>query len=48
MTTVNQQEASAAFVWPTLELFFTALPATLIKKHDPETDLAHFDLDATS
>jgi hypothetical protein len=37
-----------AFVWPTLELFFTALPATLIKKHDPETDLALFDLNATS
>jgi predicted DNA-binding protein with PD1-like motif len=37
-----------AFVWPTLELFFTALPATLIKKPDPETDLALFDLKATS
>jgi hypothetical protein len=37
-----------AFVWLTLELFFTALPATLIKKHDPETDPALFDLNATS
>jgi uncharacterized protein len=37
-----------AFVWPTLELFFTGLPATLVKKHDPETDLALFDLNATS
>jgi hypothetical protein len=37
-----------AFVWPTLELFFTALPATLIKKQDPQTDLDLFDLKATS
>jgi hypothetical protein len=37
-----------AFVWPTLELFFTALPATLIKKEDPQTDLDLFDLKATS
>jgi predicted DNA-binding protein with PD1-like motif len=37
-----------ALVWPTLELFFTTIPATLIKKHDPETDLALFDLKATS
>jgi uncharacterized protein len=36
-----------AFVWPTLELFFTTFPATLIKKEDPETDLYLFDLKAT-
>jgi predicted DNA-binding protein with PD1-like motif len=33
-----------AIAWPTLELFFTAGPATLIKKHDDETDLSLFDL----
>jgi predicted DNA-binding protein with PD1-like motif len=33
-----------AIAWPTLELFFTAFPATLIKKHDAETDLSLFDL----
>ena len=36
-----------AFVWPTLELFFTTFSATLIKKEDPETDLYLFDLKAT-
>jgi predicted DNA-binding protein with PD1-like motif len=35
-----------AVVWPTLELFFTAFPETLIKKEDPETDLYLFDLKA--
>jgi predicted DNA-binding protein with PD1-like motif len=33
-----------AIAWPTLELFFTACPATLIKKHDDETNLFLFDL----
>ena len=33
-----------AIAWPTLELFFTACPATLIKTHDAETDLSFFDL----
>jgi len=33
-----------AIAWPTLELFFTACPTTLIKKHDEETDLFLFDL----
>ena len=33
-----------AIVWPTLELFFTACPTTLIKKRDAETDLFLFDL----
>jgi predicted DNA-binding protein with PD1-like motif len=32
-----------AIAWPTLELFFTACPTTLIKKHDDETDLFLFD-----
>jgi uncharacterized protein len=36
-----------AFVWPTLELFFTTFPPPLIKKKDPETDLYLFDLKAT-
>jgi len=30
--------------WPTLELFFTTYPTTLVKKHDGETDLFLFDL----
>jgi len=33
-----------AIAWPTLELFFTACPTTLIKKHDDETDLFLFDV----
>jgi predicted DNA-binding protein with PD1-like motif len=33
-----------AIAWPTLELFFTAFPTTLIKRHDDETDLSLFDL----
>ena len=33
-----------AIAWPTLEVFFTAHPTTLIKKHDEETDLFLFDL----
>jgi hypothetical protein len=33
-----------AIVWPTLELFFTAYPTSLDKKHDPETNLFLFDL----
>jgi uncharacterized protein len=33
-----------AIVWPTLELFFTAYPTPLVKKHDPETNLFLFDL----
>ena len=33
-----------AIVFPTLEVFFTALPATLIKKRDEETTLSLFDL----
>jgi uncharacterized protein len=36
-----------AFVWPTLELFFTTFPPTLTKKKDLETDLYLFDLKAT-
>jgi predicted DNA-binding protein with PD1-like motif len=35
-----------AVAWPTTELFFTASSATLIKKHDEETDLFLFDLKA--
>jgi predicted DNA-binding protein with PD1-like motif len=33
-----------AIAWPTLEVFFTACPTPLIKKHDDETDLFLFDL----
>ena len=33
-----------ALAWPTLELFFTTYPTTLVKKHDGETDLFLFDL----
>ena len=33
-----------AIAWPTLEVFFTACPSTLIKKHDDETDLSLFVL----
>jgi predicted DNA-binding protein with PD1-like motif len=33
-----------AIAWPTLELFFTACPAILIKTHDEETDLSLYDL----
>jgi len=33
-----------AIAWPTLEVFFTAHPTTLIKKHDEETDLFLFEL----
>jgi uncharacterized protein len=36
-----------AFVWPSLELFFTTFPPTLTKKKDLETDLYLFDLKAT-
>ena len=35
-----------AIVFPTLEVFFTALPTTLIKKRDEETTLSLFDLKA--
>jgi predicted DNA-binding protein with PD1-like motif len=35
-----------ATVWPTVELFFTAFPTSLIKKRDDETDLFLFDLKA--
>ena len=33
-----------AIAWPTLELFFTAFPTTLVKKRDDETSLFLFDL----
>src|SRR5713101_1943920 len=33
-----------AIAWPTLELFFTACPTTLIKNHDDETNLFLFDM----
>jgi hypothetical protein len=33
-----------AIVFPTLEVFFTALPHALVKKHDDETALSLFDL----
>jgi uncharacterized protein len=33
-----------AFVWPTLEVFFTALPQSLVKKPDDETGLDFFHL----
>ncbi len=33
----------SATVWPTLELFLTDEPATLVKEEDPETDLFLFD-----
>ena len=33
-----------AVAWPTLELFFTAFPTALVKKHDEETNLFLFDL----
>jgi predicted DNA-binding protein with PD1-like motif len=33
-----------AVAWPTLELFFTTWPTTLIKQHDEETDLSLFNL----
>jgi len=33
-----------AITWPTLEVFFTACPTTLIKEHDEETNLFLFDL----
>jgi len=33
-----------AIVWPTVELFFTAYPTTLVKTRDDETDLFLFDL----
>jgi predicted DNA-binding protein with PD1-like motif len=33
-----------AIAWPTLEVFFTAWPTTLIKKRDEETTLSLFDL----
>jgi predicted DNA-binding protein with PD1-like motif len=35
-----------AVAWPTLELFFTAFPTALVKKHDEETNLFLFDLNA--
>lgn len=37
-----------AIVWPTVELFFTACPTTLVKTHDAETDLFLFDLKAST
>ena len=37
-----------AIVWPTVELFFTACPTTLVKGHDDETDLFLFDLKAST
>jgi uncharacterized protein len=33
----------SATVWPTLELFLTDEPVTLVKEEDPETDLFLFD-----
>jgi len=33
-----------AFAWPTLEVFFTAYPAELVKKRDAETNLFLFKL----
>jgi predicted DNA-binding protein with PD1-like motif len=33
-----------AVAWPTLEVFFTTCPTTLIKEHDDETNLSLFDL----
>lgn len=33
-----------AVAWPTLELFFTVFPTSLVKKHDEETNLYLFDL----
>ena len=35
-----------AVAWPTVEVFLTALPLTLIKETDPETGLSLFDLGA--
>lgn len=35
-----------AIVFPTVEVFFTALPSTLIKNRDEETSLALFDINA--
>jgi len=35
-----------AFAWPTLEVFFTSCPATLVKVEDKETDLFLFELNA--
>jgi predicted DNA-binding protein with PD1-like motif len=35
-----------ATAWPTVELFFTAFARSLVKKHDDETDLSLFDLNA--
>jgi predicted DNA-binding protein with PD1-like motif len=35
-----------AVAWPTLELFFTAYPAPLVKERDAETDLYLFNLNA--
>jgi len=32
-----------AIAWPTVEVFFTSYAATLIKRHDAETDLFLFD-----
>ena len=37
-----------AIVWPTVELFFTTCPTTLVKRHDDETDLFLFDLKAST
>jgi hypothetical protein len=34
----------SAFAWPTLEVFFTSCPTTLVKKKDEETDLFLFEL----
>jgi predicted DNA-binding protein with PD1-like motif len=36
-----------AVAWPTLELFFTAYPAPLVKERDDETNLFLFNLKAT-
>jgi len=33
-----------AVAWPTMELFFTAYPAPLVKEHDAETNLFLFNL----
>ena len=35
-----------AIAWPTVEVFFTALPVTLVKTEDAETGLSLFDLEA--
>jgi len=35
-----------AFAWPTLEVFVTSSPTTLVKMHDEETNLFLFELNS--